>query len=70
MIGADDLIRSQHLGDAKVGDLEESQLLATDAGQHPRAFVLIVGGGDDLSAGAWILDVRLGMTELRLAVMF
>ena len=70
LVGPDDLIRRQHLGHAEVGDFEKTQLLATDAGQDPRTFVLVIGGHHDLATGTRILDVRLGMTELRLAVMF
>ena len=53
-----------------VGDLEETELLAAHPGQHPRTLVPIVGGHHDPATGTRILDVRLGMTELRLAVMF
>jgi hypothetical protein len=70
LVRPDDFIRGQHLGHAEVRDFEEPELLAPHPGKHPRAVVLMVGRHHDPATGPWVLDVRLGMTELRLAVMF
>jgi hypothetical protein len=53
-----------------VGDFEETEFLAADPGKNPRAIILIIRRHHDPATGTRVLDVRLGMTELRLAVMF
>jgi hypothetical protein len=53
-----------------VGDFEETELLAADPGKNPWAVILIIGRHHDPTMGPRVLDVRLRMTELRLAVMF